>query len=249
MNKITINKENNKGQIDLIYDSERYSIEYIKNKEKMVLVIKRLIDNQILKIFDDNIGFIVQYDEDNNSYFFISYCVDNNSQYRLRQYIDYYHLCDELILNKEVSISEFYLEDFNTVYNQSFMSIIQKNASNRTRYGCFRFGPSTSMMPYLTFALDDLANNIDQLNTTNLKFLAGELHIEGRNKMLIDELKEQMKNLLLTTKTIGSIDINNCLSESNPESSRLWTVDEFVEKYQDKNYKKVKKLILNDNKI
>ncbi len=252
MEKIIFNMKNNEGKIDLKYDCERYSIEYVKNGEQMVLVIKRLIDDQILKIFDDSIGFIVQYDEGNNSHFFVSCCMEDsnkNRQYKLRQYVDYYHLCDELILNEEVSVNAFYLDDFNNVYNSSFMSIVQKNASTKTRYGCFRFGTSTSMMPYLTFALDDLANNMDQLNSTNLKFLASELCIEGRSKMPLDELKEQMKNLLLTTKTIGYVDINNCLSESNPESSRLWTVDEFVEKYQNKTSKKVKKLIVKNNKI
>ncbi len=234
MDKIKINRNNNEGQIDLKYDSEQYNIEY---------VVKRLIDDRVVKIFDDNIGFIFQYDEGKNSHFFVSCCVgyDNgNRQYKLRQYIDYYHLCDELILNEEISVNAFYLDDFNIGYDSSFMSIVQGSSSNSTRYGCFRFGDSTSMMPYLTFSLNDLANNIDKLNSTNLRFLASELFIKGRSKMSIDELREQMKNLLLTTKTIGSIDINNCLSENNPESSRLWTVDEFVEKYQPS--KKVKKI-------
>lgn len=244
MDKIILNTSNDDGQIDLEYDSEKYSIECIEKEEKRVFIIKRLIDERVVKTFDDNIGFIVQSDEDKNSHFFVSCCSeDDNEQYKLRQYVDYYHLCDELVLNAEVNISAFYLSDFYTVYNGPFMSVVQESANNSTRYGCFRFGTSTSMMPALTFALDDLANNLDQLNSKNLKFLASELYIEGRSKMSIDELKEQIKELLLTTKTIGSIDINNCLSESSEESSRLWTVAEFVEKFQEKSSNKVKKLV------
>lgn len=44
--------------IDLKYDKEKYNIEYVKNKN--MIILRRLLDNQVLEIFSDNIGFIVQ---------------------------------------------------------------------------------------------------------------------------------------------------------------------------------------------
>lgn len=52
-----ITKDNN-STIDLKYDKGEYSIEYVKNKK--LIILRRLTDNQILEVFSDKIGFIVQ---------------------------------------------------------------------------------------------------------------------------------------------------------------------------------------------
>lgn len=51
-------KKENGHIIDLKYDKENYNIEYVKNKN--LIILRRLLDNQILEIFSDKIGFIVQ---------------------------------------------------------------------------------------------------------------------------------------------------------------------------------------------
>ena len=240
MDKILINRDNTEVSIDLQYDKKQYSIEY--DQDKMIFIIRRLNDNQILKVLDNNIGFIIEYDEDSNSHFFVSSYIesDKKENYKLSQYTDYYHLCDELVLSNEIKVDYLKLNDFNISDNSSFMLLMLDN--NATRYGRFRFGTSSSMIPSLTFAFNDLASNLDKLSVTNLKFLASELFIEGRSKMAISELKQNIRDLLLTTKTKGTLDINNCLSNNSPESNKLWSVEEFVEKYQNKGSQKVKKL-------
>lgn len=240
MDKIIINRDNNEVSIDLQYDKEKYCIEYIQ--EKKAFVIRRLNDGQIIKVLDNNIGFIVEYDEDSNSNFFVSSYTktEKKENYKLSQYTDYYHLCDELILSNEIEVEHLMLNDFNISDNSAFMSIMQEK-NKATRYGRFKLGTSSSMIPSLTFSFDDLANNLDKLNIINLKFLASELFIQGRSKMTISELKQNIKELLLTTKTKGTLDINNCFSNTSPDSNKLWSVDEFVEKYQSKGSQKVKK--------
>lgn len=52
-----ITKDDN-STIDLKYDQEKYSIEYVKNKN--LIILRRLSDNQIIEVFSDKIGFIVQ---------------------------------------------------------------------------------------------------------------------------------------------------------------------------------------------
>lgn len=243
MDIITTIRDNEEVSVNLVYDKTRYSIEHVKINDKYVFIIKRNLGERIIKILDNNIGFIVEYDKDNNGCFFVSNYIDDGEKriYKLSLYYDYYHICDKLILSNEVRINSLNLNDFNIDDYLSFMSLILDGDSIGTRYGSFRFGTSTSMMPYLTFTLDDLANNLEKLNNTNIKYLASELCIEGRSKMTIDELKTNIKNILLTTKTLGSLDINNCLSTSNPESNKLWTVDEFVREYQNKTGKKLER--------
>ena len=102
------------------------------------------------------------------------------------------------------------------------------------RYGTFRFGTCFSMEPYRTFEFSDLADNIDKLNATNIKILAGSLFIEGRSKKSVKQLRIEIADLLRTTTTNGSTDINKCLSNVHPDSNRLWTVQEFVDKCQNK---------------
>lgn len=51
--------ENENGHIiDLKYDKENYNIEYVKNKN--LIILRRLADNKVLEIFSEKIGFIVQ---------------------------------------------------------------------------------------------------------------------------------------------------------------------------------------------
>lgn len=100
------------------------------------------------------------------------------------------------------------------------------------RYGCFCFGKSTSLTPYRTFEFSELADNVDKLNKTNLKHLASALNVPNRSKKDVGQLIIDCRNILRTTTSRGSENINDCLSDSHPESNRLWTVDEFVSKYQ-----------------
>ena len=62
MEKRRIEKPN-RGIIELEYNPDQFSIEYIKNKN--IIILRRLSDDVVLEIFDDNIGFIVQHDNDN----------------------------------------------------------------------------------------------------------------------------------------------------------------------------------------
>jgi len=243
MDTITTIRDNDEASVNLVYDKTRYSIEHVKIDNKFVFVIKRILNGRIIKVLDNNIGFIVEYDNGNNGYFFVSSYIDDGEKrsFKLSQYVDYYHLCDELPLINEIRINYLNLSDLNIDDCSAFMSLILDGDIIGTRYGSFRFGTSTSMMPHLTFAFDDLANNLDKLNKANIRFLASELFVEGRHKMTVEELKDKIKEILLTTKTLGSLDINNCLSTENPESNRLWSVDEFVKEYQNKTLKKTRK--------
>lgn len=57
MFKAVITTEDNRN-IYLEYDKEKYDIEYVKNEKSIIL--RRLCDNEVLKIFNDKVGFIVQ---------------------------------------------------------------------------------------------------------------------------------------------------------------------------------------------
>lgn len=72
--------------IDLKYDKEKYSIEYSKSKNKIIL--RRLLDNQVLEIFSDKIGFIVQCNIEGQTNFLVTdYSeVDKNGLLKFKHY-------------------------------------------------------------------------------------------------------------------------------------------------------------------
>lgn len=63
-------KKDNRDKIYLKYDKEKYNIEYVKNKN--IIILRRLSDNKIIEIFSDKIGFIVQCDLKNQTNFLVT---------------------------------------------------------------------------------------------------------------------------------------------------------------------------------
>ena len=67
--------------IDLKYDNKKYDIEYVKSKN--MIILRRLIDNKILEIFSDKIGFIVQCDLKEQTNFLITDSFSTNLIHQL----------------------------------------------------------------------------------------------------------------------------------------------------------------------
>lgn len=72
--KITDIKNDDGAMIHLEYDDDKYDVQYIKhkNKEKNVILLKRLADNMVLEVFSDKIGFIVQRNKDQQVNFLVT---------------------------------------------------------------------------------------------------------------------------------------------------------------------------------
>lgn len=87
--------------IDLKYDNKKYDIEYVKSKN--MIILRRLIDNKILEIFSDKIGFIVQCDLKEQTNFLITDYHEKdkngNTLLKFKHYIDRSYL-DSLLLEK-----------------------------------------------------------------------------------------------------------------------------------------------------
>lgn len=103
------------------------------------------------------------------------------------------------------------------------------------QYCVIRFGTSTSLFPDLGFEASDLAANCHKLNHKNLKFLAAELNVKDRSKKTDAELVEECRKVL-SEPDCGTTDITRVVSAVHPcygpERNWLWTVDEFIAKYQ-----------------
>lgn len=129
MKKMKLEKGQNFRDIDIEFDEKRYSIEYFKAEGKILL--KRLSDNKIIKIFDDHLGFIVQVDNDNKTHFLVSsYGKTQLDNIKLEHYVDYEYN-DKLELytkfeNDSIALSKIRLLD--NVF------IVEKDSSGANLY-------------------------------------------------------------------------------------------------------------------
>lgn len=101
--------EKDRQEITLKYDKERYDIEYVK--EQGVFILRRLADNKVVKIFGDNIGFIVQCDKDEQINFMVAeYSKDESGTEitKLQHYVDD-SWRDSLQLKKEFECASIWL--------------------------------------------------------------------------------------------------------------------------------------------
>lgn len=88
MKKMKLEKGNSSRDIDIEYDETRYSIEHVKAEGKILL--KRLSNSKVIKIFDDHLGFIVQVDKDGETHFLVSsYGRAQEYDIKFQHYIDY----------------------------------------------------------------------------------------------------------------------------------------------------------------
>lgn len=135
MEKIKFKKGNNYCDIDIEYDEKRYNVEYVQ--EEGVILLRRLSDNKVIKIFSDNIGFLVQVDKDNKTHFLVSNYKTDNEEIKLKHYIDYKY-DNKLKLVKEfdnsyVSLSEIRLSDSSFIIEKNHYSASIYNLENRSR--------------------------------------------------------------------------------------------------------------------
>lgn len=65
-------------------DPNRYEIEYVESEECFIL--RRLEDGKVLKIFSDNIGFLVQHDEKDSTSFVVSEYDEQEKSIMIRHY-------------------------------------------------------------------------------------------------------------------------------------------------------------------
>lgn len=195
--------------IDLEYDKEKYSMEYVKTKD--MIILRRLKDNQILKIFSDKIGFIVQCDIDQQINFLVSEYSDTN-QSKFKHYIDdnssnSLYLKNEFdcnsvsrITNKSYLINESYYngtciynlkeksKKFNWVYNNT---TIQKIFNDNTVL------VSERQEAFLTSEINDTliyGINPETLEiTTSIWSELQQRYIQVYTKEKLDNLKEELQ--------------------------------------------------------
>lgn len=98
MFKAVLTTENNRT-IYLEYDKEKYDIEYVKSKN--VIILRRLSDKQILEIFNDKIGFIVQNDSYGETNFVITDYSEGEKYIYLKHFVDKVY-SDKLILKNQL---------------------------------------------------------------------------------------------------------------------------------------------------
>jgi len=107
MKKIRINKSD-RGIIELEYNPEQFSIEYIKNKN--ILILRRLSDNVVLEVFDDTVGFIVQHDGEERTDFLVSKYDEKKGKVSFIHYVEE-KWNDQLLLKNEFSCSSTNLRE------------------------------------------------------------------------------------------------------------------------------------------
>ncbi len=106
--KKVIEKRGGSNCIDIVleYDKERYNIELANAEEKIIL--RRLSDKKIIKIFDCNLGFIVQIDKEEETYFVVS----SFSKKKHKCFLDHYiEDGDSLSLENKLECDSTHLED------------------------------------------------------------------------------------------------------------------------------------------
>lgn len=107
------------GKIELKYDKERYSINYIKESNNVVL--SRLSNQKVLAVFSDKIGFIVQVNVASTPNFLVS---------------DYSNF-DKFDISKPIKLEHYEdLDDGRLFGNPGFVSIKTLNIDSATLEGC-----------------------------------------------------------------------------------------------------------------
>lgn len=116
--------------IYLKYDEQKYNIEY--SERKNILILRRLSDNEILGIFSDRIGFIVQCDINEEANFLVTdYSeIDKNNdvQVKFKHYIDRY-AADSLYLKKQfrcdtAHYQQCHITDSSYLIEQPYVTIV-----------------------------------------------------------------------------------------------------------------------------
>ena len=106
MVKEAITTEKNQT-IHLEYDKEKYNIEYVKSKNAIIL--RRLWDNTVLEIFNDNVGFIVQSDVFGETNFVVTDHSEKENVW-FKHFIDRKY-SDKLILRNKFTCDSVHLEE------------------------------------------------------------------------------------------------------------------------------------------
>lgn len=120
MFKTVINKSRTET-IYLEYDKEKYDIEYVSNRNTIIL--RRLIDNKVVEIFSDKVGFIVQCNAFGKTHFLATTYTQIDQRglevITLKHYIDE-PLSDSLILQQQFACNSIQLDECRITDN-SFM--------------------------------------------------------------------------------------------------------------------------------
>lgn len=110
--------------IYLKYDKEEYSVEYVKNKN--IILLRRLSDNQIKEVFSDKIGFIVQCNKEKKVNFLVTDYSEmeknGDTKIMFKHYIDK-NFSDSLCLKEKfecssISISQCRITDSSYLIEQ-----------------------------------------------------------------------------------------------------------------------------------
>ena len=107
-------------EIDLQYDNFEYSVD-VSEKDK-IIVLRRLEDNKVIKVFNDQISFLVQVG--NYCPSFVIVTLDENKQPKLIHYVDYKNR-DFLEIEDEYDVKSTRLKDIR-LSEKSFI-VEQKN--------------------------------------------------------------------------------------------------------------------------
>lgn len=119
-------------EINLEYDNGEYDVEYVKNKN--MIILRRLKDNKVLEVFNDNIGFIAQYNEPQQINFLVSEYLREDDTVKLKHYVDT-GFSDNLYLKNEFDCSSSLLSDCR-VTNRSYL--IEQNGYSGIIYNLNR---------------------------------------------------------------------------------------------------------------
>lgn len=107
MEKIRIEKSN-RGIIELEYNPEQFSIEHIRNKN--IIILRRLSDNVVLEVFNDNVGFIVQNNTNDQINFLVSEYREDERYLKFKHYVAE-KWSDQLLLKNEFNCSSVWLDE------------------------------------------------------------------------------------------------------------------------------------------
>lgn len=227
-----ITKED-RSTIDLKYDKKKYSIEYAKNEN--MIILRRLSDNQILKIFSDNIGFIVQCNVGEQINFLVTDYSEKdkngNELLKFKHYIDSKYFdslqqknsfdCDCAVLSVcRITDSSYLVEQSgytSYIYNLNQKSKRFKRVYNDQKVNDF-FNENTLLVSEeisasLRYEINDTITygiNPETLEiTTPIWSELQQRYIKIYTKEQVDRLREKLaeKGLFLDTESLGEITI------------------------------------------
>lgn len=220
-------------KVNLKYDKEKYSIEYFKGKD--MIILKRLSDNQILEVFNDKIGFITQCNTEEQVNFLVTqYCSrDNESKsetikfnhYTDRWYLDSLQLensfdCESMFLSAIRITDKSYLVEqsgyTSCIYNLSQKSKRFKRVYNDQKVKAF-FSDNTLLVSELIFGgRDDLNDTITYgINpetfeiTTPIWSDLQQRSINVYTKEQLDKIRDELskKGMVLNIEELGEATI------------------------------------------